>query len=149
MWASPARTSEPARNDRLLCGLLRPGLGRRAHLVNLDRVKLDVVAILPDAKLAFAAGAHDGSLDSFSGRIATRPVLYTSREGPMTDGCVFCRVVARESPADIVYEDDEVLAFKDLYPKAPVHLLIVPKRHIESLATIEPGDTHVLGRVLQ
>jgi histidine triad (HIT) family protein len=66
----------------------------------------------------------------------------------MTDGCVFCRVVARESPADIVYEDDEVLAFKDLYPKAPVHLLIVPKRHIESLATIQPDDAQVLGRCL-
>ena len=66
----------------------------------------------------------------------------------MTDGCVFCRIVARESPADIVYEDDEVLAFKDLYPKAPVHLLIVPKRHIVSLATAETGDALVLGRCL-
>jgi len=66
----------------------------------------------------------------------------------MTDGCAFCRIVARESPADIVYEDDEVLAFKDLYPKAPVHLLIVPKRHIVSLATIEPADALVLGRCL-
>jgi len=66
----------------------------------------------------------------------------------VTDGCVFCRVVARESPADIVYEDDTVLAFKDLYPKAPVHLLIVPKRHIESLATAGPTDTEVLGRCL-
>ena len=67
----------------------------------------------------------------------------------MTDGCVFCRVVARESPADIVYEDDEVLAFKDLYPKAPVHFLIIPKRHIESLATLTPADTLVIGRCLQ
>jgi len=67
----------------------------------------------------------------------------------MTDGCVFCRIIARESPADIVYEDDEVLAFKDLYPKAPVHFLIVPKRHIVSLATIEAGDTVVLGRCFQ
>ena len=67
----------------------------------------------------------------------------------MTDGCVFCRIAARESPADIVYEDAWVLAFKDLYPKAPVHLLIIPKRHIESLATIEPDDTELLGRCLQ
>ena len=67
----------------------------------------------------------------------------------MTDGCVFCRIAARESPADIVYEDAWVLAFTDLYPKAPVHLLIIPKRHIESLATIEPGDTELLGRCLQ
>ena len=67
----------------------------------------------------------------------------------MTPGCVFCRIVARESPADIVYEDDAVLAFKDLYPKAPVHLLIVPKRHIESLALLGPEDTEVMGRCIQ
>ena len=60
----------------------------------------------------------------------------------MTDGCVFCRVVARESPADIVYEDEEVLAFKDLYPKAPVHLLIVPKRP-ETLRSRFSGATTV------
>ncbi len=66
----------------------------------------------------------------------------------MIHGCVFCRVVARESPADIVYEDEHVLAFKDLYPKAPVHFLIIPKRHIESLATIEPTDAELMGRCL-
>jgi histidine triad (HIT) family protein len=66
----------------------------------------------------------------------------------VTDGCVFCRIVARESPADIVYEDAEVLAFKDLYPKAPIHVLIVPKRHIESLATVEPADAGLLGHCL-
>src|SRR5262245_54132999 len=70
-------------------------------------------------------------------------------EDPVIDGCVFCRIVARESQADIVYEDEEVLAFKDLYPKAPVHLLIIPKRHIESLATVEAGDAALLGRCLQ
>jgi histidine triad (HIT) family protein len=60
--------------------------------------------------------------------------------------CAFCRIVARQSPADIVYEDDAVLAFKDIYPKAPVHLLIVPKRHIASLAESRDGDADVLGR---
>ena len=60
--------------------------------------------------------------------------------------CAFCRIVARQSPADIVYEDDDVLAFKDIYPKAPVHLLIVPKRHIASLAETSAGDAAVLGR---
>lgn len=67
----------------------------------------------------------------------------------MTQTCVFCRIAAKESPAEIEYEDDEVLAFRDLYPKAPIHLLIVPKRHIESLARLEPGDTEVLGRCMQ
>jgi histidine triad (HIT) family protein len=62
--------------------------------------------------------------------------------------CLFCRIVARRSPADIEYEDDEVLAFKDIYPKAPIHILIVPKRHISSLMTAEPRDDRVLGRCL-
>ena len=53
--------------------------------------------------------------------------------------CLFCRIVARQSPADITYEDDAVLAFKDIYPKAPVHLLIVPKRHIASLLEATRG----------
>jgi len=60
--------------------------------------------------------------------------------------CVFCRIVARQMPADIEYEDESVLAFKDLYPKAPVHLLIIPKRHISSIAQLAPGDADVIGR---
>ena len=63
--------------------------------------------------------------------------------------CVFCRIAAKESPAEIEYEDDQVLAFRDLYPKAPIHLLIVPRRHIESLARLEPDDTEVIGRCMQ
>jgi histidine triad (HIT) family protein len=62
--------------------------------------------------------------------------------------CLFCRIVARTSPAEIEYEDDAVLAFKDLYPKAPVHLLIVPKRHIASIMAMEAGDVGVVGRCL-
>jgi histidine triad (HIT) family protein len=66
---------------------------------------------------------------------------------PMSD-CLFCRIVDRKIPADIEYEDDAVLAFKDIYPKAPVHLLIVPKRHIASIMAMEPGDVEVVGRCL-
>lgn len=60
--------------------------------------------------------------------------------------CPFCRIVTRQSPSDIVYEDDAVVAFKDIYPKAPVHLLIVPRRHIASLAEATETDAEVLGR---
>ena len=67
----------------------------------------------------------------------------------MTPPCIFCRIAAKESPAEIEYEDDLVMAFRDLYPKAPVHLLIIPKRHIESIARVEPGDGGVLGRCRQ
>lgn len=62
--------------------------------------------------------------------------------------CLFCRIIARQSPADITYEDDAVLAFKDIYPKAPVHHLIVPKRHIASLLEATEDDAAVLGRCL-
>lgn len=62
--------------------------------------------------------------------------------------CVFCRIIARQHPADIEYEDEAVLAFKDIYPKAPVHVLIVPKRHIPSITTMEPADVDALGRCL-
>jgi histidine triad (HIT) family protein len=60
--------------------------------------------------------------------------------------CLFCRIIARQSPADITYEDDAVLAFKDIYPKAPVHLLIVPKRHVASLLEVSEDDAVALGR---
>jgi histidine triad (HIT) family protein len=60
--------------------------------------------------------------------------------------CVFCRIVARDMPAEVVYEDDHVVAFKDIYPKAPVHYLVVPRRHIDSLATLAAEDAEVVGR---
>lgn len=62
--------------------------------------------------------------------------------------CLFCRIVARESPADIEYEDDAVLAFTDIYPKAPVHVLIVPKHHVESIQTMTADDVEAIGRCL-
>jgi histidine triad (HIT) family protein len=66
----------------------------------------------------------------------------------MAGACVFCRIVARESPADIEYEDEDVLAFRDIYPKAPIHLLIIPKRHIESVMALEPADLPAVGRLV-
>jgi histidine triad (HIT) family protein len=66
----------------------------------------------------------------------------------MTASCIFCKIVARESPAEIEYEDEEVIAFKDIYPKAPIHLLIIPKRHIESVATMEEADVALAGKCL-
>jgi histidine triad (HIT) family protein len=60
--------------------------------------------------------------------------------------CVFCRIVARQTAADVEYEDEHVMAFKDIYPKAPVHILIVPKRHIASIAHMDAGDVDAVGR---
>lgn len=65
----------------------------------------------------------------------------------MTD-CVFCRIINREAPAHIVHEDDLVLAFEDIHPQAPVHILVVPKRHIASLDKAPRGGEELLGRLL-
>lgn len=62
--------------------------------------------------------------------------------------CVFCEIVARRSPAAVEYEDDEILAFQDIYPKAPVHVLVIPKRHIESVMRLEPEDAPLVGRLV-
>jgi len=106
--------------------------------------ELDVVTVLPDTELALRARPHALTI-SF---LRDSTTYYT---GPMTTAgadCLFCRIVARRSDAEIEYEDDQVLAFKDIYPKAAIHLLIVPKRHIASILTMEPGDAEVLGRCL-
>jgi histidine triad (HIT) family protein len=62
--------------------------------------------------------------------------------------CVFCEIVAGRNPATIEYQDDEILAFHDIYPKAPVHLLIIPKRHIESVMALSPEDAPLVGRMV-
>ena len=59
---------------------------------------------------------------------------------------IFGRIAAGEIPADIVYEDEEILAFKDIHPIAPVHILIIPKKPIESVAHMEDADAPVVGR---
>ena len=62
--------------------------------------------------------------------------------------CVFCQIVAGESPAELVYQDDEIVAFPDIYPKTPVHLLIIPRRHIESVMALRPEDAALVGRLV-
>ncbi len=61
---------------------------------------------------------------------------------------LFEKIAAREIPADIVYEDDLCLAFRDISPKAPVHILLVPKRVIPRVAESQPGDKELLGHLL-
>ena len=61
--------------------------------------------------------------------------------------CLFCKIIAGELPAEIVYQDETVLAFKDTNPQAPVHFLIIPKKHIRSLAEAEVDDEGVLGHL--
>jgi histidine triad (HIT) family protein len=63
--------------------------------------------------------------------------------------CVFCQIVAGKIPGDIVFQDESVLAFKDIHPKAPVHVLIIPKKHIVSLAEIAREDLPVAAHMLE
>lgn len=61
--------------------------------------------------------------------------------------CLFCKMVEREIEPDVVYEDEHVLAFNDIDPKAPTHILVVPKKHIATLNEIEEGDLALVGRL--
>ena len=62
--------------------------------------------------------------------------------------CLFCRIVRGEIPSKKIYEDEDIFAFHDIHPIAPVHFMIVPKRHIASLMDVVPDDQAVLGRIL-
>lgn len=62
--------------------------------------------------------------------------------------CIFCKIISREIPAKIVYEDSEILAFPDIHPLAPVHILIIPKRHIESMNDLAGGDKELIGKMM-
>lgn len=64
------------------------------------------------------------------------------------DDCLFCKIARGDIPSRKVYEDDEIFAFHDINPARPVHLLVVPKRHITSLATSSDADVPVLGKIL-
>lgn len=61
--------------------------------------------------------------------------------------CLFCRLAAGEIPATIVYQDEHVVAFKDINPQAPTHLLVIPRRHISTLNELTPDDDQIVGEV--
>lgn len=61
--------------------------------------------------------------------------------------CIFCKIVHKELSAAIVYEDESILAFKDIEPKAPVHILIIPKKHIPAVDHIKPEDQNLIGQL--
>ena len=63
------------------------------------------------------------------------------------EDCLFCKIINSEIPSEKVYEDDEILAFKDIHPKAPIHILVIPKKHISSAMEIEEQDEAVIGKM--
>ena len=64
------------------------------------------------------------------------------------DECIFCKIVNKEIPAKAVYEDDRIIAFDDINPQAPVHVLLIPKEHFKSLEDIPEGSKDLLGHIL-
>jgi histidine triad (HIT) family protein len=64
------------------------------------------------------------------------------------DNCIFCKIAAKQIPAAVVYEDDELMAFKDINPAAPVHLLVIPKIHVPTLSATDASHVGLLGKML-
>ena len=63
--------------------------------------------------------------------------------------CLFCRIAAGEIPASIVHQDDRVVAFNDINPQAPMHVLVIPKRHISTLNDLSPEDDELMGEIVR
>ncbi|MEM7278793.1 MAG: histidine triad nucleotide-binding protein [Pseudomonadota bacterium] len=66
----------------------------------------------------------------------------------MSEDCLFCKIVAGDIPADVVYDSDEVLGFRDIAPQAPVHALFIPKKHISTINDATLDDAEILGQLL-
>src|SRR5712664_3264742 len=116
------RGGHPSGRRRRLRGFLCASGPGRALLVDPHRAELHVIAVLPDSELALRTRAHERFPRFILWQNVGAARIIHDPGGPVTGGCVFCRIVARENPADIVYEDEDVLAFTDIYPKAPVHV---------------------------
>ena len=67
----------------------------------------------------------------------------------MTQDCLFCKIIAKQIPGAIVYEDERVVVFKDINPQAPTHVLVVPRRHIPSLNDLGPDDDGLVGELVR
>ena len=61
--------------------------------------------------------------------------------------CIFCKIIRKEIPAEIIFENDHVLVFKDIQPTAPVHLLLIPKKHIPTVLDLEDEDSALMGEI--
>lgn len=61
--------------------------------------------------------------------------------------CIFCKIVKKELPAKIEFEDEEILAIHDINAKAPIHVLLIPKKHIQNLSKVEESDLNLIGKI--
>ena len=62
---------------------------------------------------------------------------------------IFCKIIKGEIPSEKVYEDEEILAFKDIHPAAPIHILVIPKKHIATLMNVTPEDSNIMAKILE
>lgn len=62
--------------------------------------------------------------------------------------CIFCKIINKDIPAEIIFEDEELLVFKDIYPQAPVHILTIPKKHISTINDAKDSDLSILGKMM-
>jgi len=67
----------------------------------------------------------------------------------MSQECIFCKIIAGDLPAKLVYEDDSVIAFNDISPQAPVHILVIPKKHIKGPAALTDEDQNLMGKIVK
>ena len=65
------------------------------------------------------------------------------------EDCVFCKIIKGDIPCDKVYEDEEVIAFKDIQPAAPIHILVIPKKHIATLLEVKQEDSYLIAHIYQ
>lgn len=80
------------------------------------------------------------------------PVFFLAGGGfiaynPPVSDCLFCKIARKEIPAQVVYDKGDVLAFKDIHPQAPVHVLIIPKKHVENVLALSTEDVSLLGEI--
>ncbi len=63
--------------------------------------------------------------------------------------CIFCKIADGEIPGDVVYRDEEIIAFRDISPQAPTHILVIPRKHIDSLTQLDEADYHLIGKIVK
>ena len=75
-------------------------------------------------------------------------IVMDIKGGVFMSDCIFCKIAAKEIPSTLVYEDEQVVAFEDLEPQAPVHVLVIPKKHVESIAALKGEDKELAAHIL-
>ena len=63
------------------------------------------------------------------------------------ENCIFCKIIKKEIPSKMVYEDNEIIAFEDIHPAAPIHVLVIPKKHIKSVIDLKEEDEIIIGKI--